>query len=335
MPPTLGELAQTAASCASRPSVSIVVETANLSTAELGNLSDCLGSLARQTHPIESVSEVVVIEAAGAASDAIRAACASFPWVTLRSVPPGTGYGDVKAFSGSHAEGEIIVLCDADCCYEPRWLEYMLEPFGTRADVQIVSGETTTPIEGPYGLGIALTFVFPRYSHEHDLTPALWYWANNVAVRRSFFEQIPLPSHLPLYRGQNVVHASLLRESQQTIWREPRARALHQLPLRSELISRYVLFGYDMVTLAKLVGDRRGRFYRRGMEPGARPIGRAHHFVQRARSVFAEDPRRLGYLPAALPVVVVCVASYIAGMVKANLQPAPRPEAPRSTGRLR
>jgi glycosyltransferase involved in cell wall biosynthesis len=316
-------------------SVSILVETANLSSAELDNLSACLRSLARQTHPIESVREVVVLQAAGDSAEAVAAICSQFPWVTLRSVPRGTGYGDVKALSGSHGDSEIIVLCDADCLYEPTWLELMLKPFGEREDVQIVSGETTTPIDGPYGLAISLTFVFPRFSHEHELAPALWYWANNVAVRRSLFEQIPLPAHLPLYRGQNVVHANLLREAQQKIWRQPRARAHHQLPLPSELISRYVLFGDDMVTLARLVDDRSGRYYRRGMEPGARPIGRARHFAQRARSVLVEQPRRVFYLPLAAPVMIVCVGAYIAGMVRASLRPAPPTQTPASADAAR
>jgi hypothetical protein len=308
----------------SEPSVSILIETSNLSSAELANLSDCLSSLDAQTHPIDRVDEVLVLEAGDVPSDALREVCSRFPWVTLRGVPAGTGYGDVKALSGTQAKSEILVLCDADCSYEPDWLAQLLTPFRDRGDVNVVSGETTTPIRGPYGLGIALTFVFPRYSHEDQLTPALWYWANNVAVRRSFFESLPLPAGLPLYRGQNVVHANLLRQSKQVIWRQPRARALHQLPIPSQLVARYVLFGYDMVALARLVGDPSGRLYRMGIEPSPRRIGRVRHFLVRARTVFLEEPRRLIYLPAALPVVAVCVLSYLAGMAKAYLHRAPR-----------
>jgi glycosyltransferase involved in cell wall biosynthesis len=300
------------------PSVSILIETSNLSTAELGNLSECLRSLGAQTFSMDRVDEVFVLEASDVSTDALGEVCAEFPWAVVHSVAAGTGYGDVKALSATEAKGEIVVLCDADCAYEPDWLEHLLKPFCDRADVQIVSGETTTPIDGPYGLAIALTFVFPRFSGEDELTTALWYWANNVAVRRSFFASLPLPSGLPLYRGQNVVHANLLRKSKHAVWRQPRARALHQLPEPSALISRYVLFGEDTVTLAKLVGDRSGRFYRRGMEPSPHQIGRARHFVQRAGSVFREEPRRLVYLPFALPVVLMCVISYLVGMGRAD-----------------
>jgi hypothetical protein len=176
--------------------------------------------------------------------------------------------------------------------------------------------------------------VFPRFSGERELAPALWYWANNVAVRKSFFESLPLPANLPLYRGQNVVHANLLRDSQHTVWRQPRARAIHQLPALSELVSRYVVFGSDTVTLARLVGDPSGRFYRRGSESNHRPIGRAGHFVQRAQSVLQEDRRRLWYLPFALPMVVVCVGSYLVGMAKASLQTRQRQAVTVASGAL-
>jgi glycosyltransferase involved in cell wall biosynthesis len=299
-------------------SVSILIETANLSSAELKNLADCLESLARQTHPIGSVREAIVLQAADDPA-AIEEICSGFPWVQVRNVAPGTGYGDVKAQSAVQAAGELVVLCDADCVYEPDWLERMIEALG-RDGVQIVGGETTTPVSGPYSLAVALTFVFPRFSGERELAPSLWYWANNVAFHRSFFEAVPLPSRLPLYRGQNVVHARLLEQAGQRVWRAPRARAFHQLPLRSELLRRYELFGHDMVTLARLVEDRGGRHYRMGIEPGAPRAGRARHFAARARSVFAEDPRRLCYAPAALPIVLAGMAAYGAGMIRAHAE---------------
>lgn len=307
-------------SAVANPSVSLLIETANLAEAELAALTECLRSLGRQTYPIETANDVLVLDASDEPSPALQAVCAQFPWVELRSVAPGTNYGDLKALSGAHGSGEVIVLCDSDCRYEPDWLEHLLRPFAERPDVQIVSGETTTPIDGPYGLAIGLTFVFPRFSGESRLTPSRWYWANNVAVRRAAFEQLPLPSGLPIYRGQNVVHAKLLHEHGQTIWREPRARAMHELPRVADVVARYVAFGDDTVTVSRLVGDRAGRTNRRGSEPDARPIGRAGHLLQRARSVFSEEPQRLVLLPLALPVVTLCLVSYVLGMARAYVR---------------
>ena len=198
--------------------------------------------------------------------------CGPYPWVTISSVEAGTRYGDVKALAGDRGTGEIIVLCDADVRYEPDWLERLLEPFA-RDDVQIASGETTTPVTGPYSLAIALTFVFPRYSGDSEPAPALWYWANNVAARRDFLAQLPLPQHLPIYRGQTIVHGKALREAGHTIWRVPGARAVHDVPSLRELLPRFVLKGHDSLAIARLVDDPSGRSYMGGMERRDAPQG--------------------------------------------------------------
>lgn len=301
-------------------SVSILVETFNLSSAELGSITDCLRSLERQTYPIEAVREVLVLVPSDAASEELGAACSEFSWVRLISVEPSASYAELKAMSTVHGTGAIIVMCDSDCRYQPDWLENLLQPLSERPEVEIVGGETTTPINGPYELAIALTFVFPRFSGEEGLSPALWPWANNVAVRRSALERVPLPSGPLLSKGQFVVHGHLRRASRQVVWRQPRARAMHPVPKPSSLISRYVEFGEETVVLGRVVGDRFGRFYRLGAEPNARPLGRMRHLAQRARSVFGEDPRRLVHLPLALPVACVCIGAYVVGMIRAYLR---------------
>lgn len=300
-------------------SVSILIETANLAVADLANLTRCLESLAAQTHPIGCVEEVLVLDAGDVGSAQLSEVCAKFSFVGVRQLRAGTGYGDVKALSAHEAAGEIIVLCDADCTYEPDWLEELLRAFAD-PEVSLVGGETTTPIASPYELAVALTFVFPRFSGESELTPSLWYWANNLAVRKHAFLSVPLPSGLPIQRGQNIVHAARLSHAGVVVWRAPRARAFHHVPTPSELIYEYMRFGADTVAVAALVDDRGGRTYRRGAEPAPRRIGRAAHFLQRARTVFAEEPRRVIMIPVAAPVLVVCVTAYVAGMGSAWLR---------------
>jgi glycosyltransferase involved in cell wall biosynthesis len=308
--------------------VSIVIETSNLSSAELDNLSRCLESLAGQSIPMDDVHEVVVLESGDAGIEDLRAVCEPFPWVQMRSIPEGTRYGDVKALAAEVTEGELIVMCDADCRYEPGWLDALVAPFDERDDVQIASGETTTPVRGPYGLAIAITFVFPRFSGESGLQPALFYWANNVAVRRSFVSQIPLPKELPLFRGQTIVHAKALLDAGHTIWRNPRARAMHELPTVSELTRRFMLKGHDSLTLNRLTDDRSGHSYMGGMEPREGTQGRFANFAARVRSVFAEDRRRLVLLPIALPICGWIVGAYFVGRMRAQLRRAPLESLP-------
>lgn len=310
--------------------VSIVIETSNLSSAELDNLARCLRSLEGQSIPMEDLREVVVLESGDAGIEDLRAVCDPFPWVDIRSIPEGTRYGDVKALAAEVTEGELIVMCDADCRYEPRWLEELVTPFAKRDDVQIASGETTTPVGGPYALAIALTFVFPRFSGESELQPALFYWANNVAVRRSFIGQLPLPRELPLFRGQTIVHAKALLDAGHTIWRNPHARALHELPTISELTRRFMLKGHDSLTLNRLTDDDSGHSYMGGMEPRERSQGRFANFTARVRSVFAEDRRRWVMLPAALPICAWIVGAYLVGRTRARLNRPPLESLPSS-----
>ncbi len=314
-------------------SISIVVETSNLTAAGLASLGRCLASLDAQTVPVAEAREVVVLEGGEAPRAQLEAVCAPYPWATIASVDRGTRYGDVKAIAGDRATGDVVVLCDADVRYEPDWLERLLEPFD-RDDVQIASGETTTPIDGPYGLAIALTFVFPRYSGDTEPAPALWYWANNVAARRDFLRELPLPQELPIYRGQTIVHGKALREAGHTIWRVPAARAVHDVPSLGELLPRFVLKGHDSLAISRLVEDPTGRSYMGGMERRGPDEGRLGNLRRRTTSVFAEDPRRLVMLPAALPFVVAILAAYGVGRLRARLGRAPREARPLTPDRL-
>ena len=304
--------------------MSIVVETSNLTKAGLRSLGRCLASLDAQTVPVADAHEVIVLEGGEApARRSPERVCAPHPWATIRSVDAGTRYGDVKALAGDHVTGDLVVLCDADVRYGPDWLERLLEPFELD-HVQIASGETTTPVRGPYSLAIALTFVFPRFTEETEIAPALWYWANNVAARRTFLEAQPLPQNLPIYRGQTIVHGKALRVAGHTIWRVPGARAIHDVPSLGELLPRFVLKGYDSLAIARLVGDPTGRSYMGGMEPRSDDEGRMGNLRRRFASVFAEDRRRLVMLPVALPFAALILAAYGAGRLRAHLRLAPR-----------
>ena len=309
------------------PTFSVILETSNLSVAELESLDRCLASLERQTVPIESAAEVVLLDSGDAPPGALETLVRRYPWAQVNRVEPGTRYGDVKAIAGDHGSGAVIVLCDADVQYADDWLEQLLAAF-ERDDVQIAAGETTTPIHGPYSLAIALTFHFPRHSGETGLQPALFYWANNVAARREFLAELPLPQDLPVYRGQTIIHSKALRDAGHTIWRVPGAIAWHDLPTLREVLPRFVIKGYDATQIARLVGDPVGHTYMGGMEPRDDDEDRVRNLRRRARSVFAEDSKRFVHLPAALPVLAVLVAAYGIGRLRATLRRPPRAARP-------
>jgi hypothetical protein len=169
----------------------------------------------------------------------------------------------------------------------------MLAPFRERDDVHIVAGETTTPIRGPYGLAMALTFVFPRFSRDRALVPSRTYWANNVAVRRRLLEQVPIPDQFPVFRGQNIIHSARLAELGHIIWRNPGARVLHVLPTRRELPRRFFQLGQDNVNIPRFARSASGHSYRGDMAPDRIEGGRVKKLLARPPHVHALDDRGL------------------------------------------
>jgi len=204
--------------------------------------------------------------------------------------------------------------------YELGWLSRLLEPFSSDPACGAVTGETQTPLSGPYALAASFTWAFPRYSNDERPVPARYY-AHPAALRRSALERCPLPEGLPLVRGQGIVHSLALRAEGFTIWRHPQVRTLHPLPGLAELLARFFWQGHDSLVLGRLVGDPTGAAVRGFLVPPERSVGRVRHLTGRARDVLAEDPRRTLWLPLAVPVAGVFALAYLAGRVAARLAP--------------
>jgi GT2 family glycosyltransferase len=304
------------------PTFSILVEAENLSTGEIGNLHACLDSLAAQGDSLKAADAVLLIDSGQLTADTRTQLRNRYPWLTIRPLQSSASYGGMKNRSAQLVTSEVVLLCDSDCRYEPGWLQQILAPFREQSDVEIVSGETTTPIDGPYSLAIALTFVFPRFSGDQAIAPSRTYWANNVAVRRVLLERMPVPDPPQLYRGQNIVHSQGASAAGFTIWRQPRARALHALPMRSEFPRRYYRMGRDSVNIARLARGASGEPYRGDMEPDCQTGGRFEKLAARFRLIRAENPRWLPYLSLALPVMLAGAACYHAGRLTASFSAA-------------
>lgn len=233
------------------PSFSIVLETENLANADFGGLVKSIESLANQDPAPTCANEVLVIESGDTPPGLLHQLCQRYPWLKIYDVPPGTGYYEAKMLGAKLATAEIIVYYDSDCIYEPTWLRTMLRSFSLPPTSQlpppqIVAGETTTRGIGIYETAMALTYIFPQYSGQKKLTPSTQYFLNNVAFRRSFLLAYPIPTGLPLYRGNCVIHAQGLAEQGHTIWRQPLARATHAPPNGlSHFFWRFLLIGYD------------------------------------------------------------------------------------------
>lgn len=174
------------------PSVSVIVPAHD----EEDALPATLASLSRQTYP-GSVEFVVVDDrSTDATADVIRSFCDADPRFRMHQVsaPPRRLSPKVNAVGRGIAasRGEIIVTTDADCVFDPTWIETMVGYF--EPDVAMVTGyvESTTP-ENPGGVVQRFDAVdwFTLMLTSRSLSRFGWALAssaNNQAYRRSAFE---------------------------------------------------------------------------------------------------------------------------------------------------
>jgi glycosyltransferase involved in cell wall biosynthesis len=306
------------------PSFSIILETENLANADLEGLSRSLASLVNQDVSPSQANEVLLIDSGDAPSDLLKQLCDRYPWIKIHPAPPGTGYYKAKMLGAQIATGDIIVYCDSDCIYEPTWLRTILTTFTQGEHIQAVAGETTTRGVGPYGTAMALTYIFPQYTGETALTPSSQYFLNNVAFRRRFLLENPIPTELPLYRGNCVIHAHNLLKDGHTIWRQPKARATHAPPNGlSHFFWRFLLIGHDYYWQNRLLSrpnqePSNGEKYR---DPLGGLHGKMHVFLERLQRMMKNEPRHLLYLPLSIPIAAISVLLIFAGNKITALKP--------------
>lgn len=289
------------------PSFSIILETENLATAELQGLVHAISSLDQQTVSPPEAQEVILIDSGDTPPELLAQLQQQYPWIQIHQAPPEITYYQAKMLGASLATGEILVYYDADCLYEPHWLESILNTFAQNPDIQIVAGETTTQGATIYGTAMALVYIFPQFSGETAIAPTSQYFLNNVAFRRNLLLEQPIPTDVPLYRGNCVLHAYNLIQQGYTIWRQPNARTTHALPNGlSHFFWRFLLIGYDYYWQKQLLTERQITI------PGSDSSlsgwsGKIGIFQSRIKRLFVNNPRHFINLPLALPIMLAAL----------------------------
>lgn len=302
---------------ATLPSFSLILETENLENADIEDLSRSLRSLVNQDLPPDRANEVWLIESGDTPPELLGQLCDRYPWIKVYPAPPTTGYYQAKMLGAELSTGEVVVYCDSDCLYEPSWLRDLLTPLAEDATIQVVAGETRTRGRGAYGTAMAMTYIFPQYSGQTRLTPTSHYFLNNVAFRRAFLLQHPIPTELPLYRGNCVIHAQNLLRSGYQIWRQPIARSSHAPPEGlSHFFWRFLLIGHDYYWQKRLLpANDRAAFQESSFG------GKVQTFFDRINKMFAENPRHWFYLPVALPIAAAAIGLIFVGNLITRRQP--------------
>ena len=297
------------------PSFSVVIETANLSMAELDGLIGTLQSMAAQSVPIQNAAEVFLVDTGDVPDDVLQQLLKDYSWVRLMRLPESVGYEELKMAGANAATGEVVVFADGDCYYEPQWLDAMLTPF-VDPSVHVVGGATEIDPTGPFGLGSAVAFSFPdrRASTGPYMTDK--YHLNNVAFRRRLLQSIPIPSRRRCYR-MGPLHAAILRGSGYTIWRQPSAGARHTAPNGfSHFVWRFLMFGHDGIVVPRLIAAEMRAL---GLPPAEsqRTLNLLRRWVVQSTAKLVKElrrrPSRIVSLPIVVPVVAAAAACQAAG----------------------
>ena len=294
------------------PSFSLILETENLANADLKGLSKSLETLANQDISPTCANEVLLIDSGDTPTHILEHLCEQYPWIKVHHTLLGTGYYKAKMLGAELVTGEIVVYFDSDCIYQPNWLRSILTAFTEGEDIQVVAGETMTLSKGAYGTAMALTYIFPQYSGDKSLTPTAQYFLNNVAFRREFLLSNPIPTDLPLYRGNCVIHARNLQDRGYTIWKQSQARATHAPPNGlSHFFWRFLLIGHDYYWQNRLLAKAGDETSDRN--PMTSFKGKLEIFSDRVQKMWANNPRQFMYLPLAIPIVIAALALIFTG----------------------
>ncbi|MFB2892371.1 glycosyltransferase family 2 protein [Aerosakkonemataceae cyanobacterium BLCC-F50] len=306
------------------PSFSIIVETENLASSELEGLYRSLDSIASQDLSPELAKEVLILESGDVPQEMIEQLTKKYPWLSMRRIAADVDYYAAKMKGVSLTTGDVIVLADSDCIYQQNWLRNLLAPFA-EDNVNVVAGETTISAEGVYGLAIALTYIFPRFSHSNNLEKTQYYFCNNVAFRRSFLAKYPIPVDLPIYRGNCVIHANSFIKQGETIWKQPKSRACHAAPNGgAHFFWRFLLYGYDALLIYRLRQTEKKTVFQPIVElfiSLALGLYKVMVAAKRLIDVAIEQPRYLLNLPIAIFIALTSLLLYFIGLIISYFRP--------------
>jgi hypothetical protein len=242
------------------PSVSIVVEWANLTTIEIAQARERLTVLRDQLALYPGKLELIFAFPADDATEAqVRRLVEELELAHVlyaRSDKPH--YYQLKNAGALRASGELVVFVDCDVFVEPRWLESLVRPFADPA-VEVVCGATHLgPLTSFWARCVALCWIYDPRSDDNGLIAVRRFWSHSVAFRRTTFLRHPFPDE-PRYRGADATLAEALLAQGIGIWRAGGARTIHPPPAGlGAFLARAVHAGTSYATGASLQGRRPG-----------------------------------------------------------------------------
>ncbi|MGD1904825.1 MAG: glycosyltransferase family A protein [Leptolyngbyaceae cyanobacterium] len=236
------------------PSFTLIIESENLASCKPEEIQNMFESLLNQTHSILDANEVIIGDNGLIPTDILSQVRMLMPNLKQLQVKREITYYQAKNFLASHATGEILVFCDSDCIYETQWLEEILASFVKEPQAEVIAGETVIEVKGAYSLGIAINYMLHRQKTDNELKKCKFYYLNNVAFKRAFFEANLIPDHIKIFRGTCSVHSKQIAEQGIPIWKNALAKAYHLPPQNLKYyLLRFLIMGHDHYWLDQLL----------------------------------------------------------------------------------
>lgn len=104
----------------------------------------------------------------------------------------GLSYYELKNLGAQKSATEVTIFLDSDAAPQPGWLRRMVEPFND-SETMAVGGITVLSHENFLARTLALVWIFGIFEERHKTAAAWGIYANNTAVRTSFFNAHPFP----------------------------------------------------------------------------------------------------------------------------------------------
>lgn len=248
--------------------VSIVIEWENALNAEAGRTVEMLRQVAKQvsdyseSHPSTIFETLFVYDCEVFAerdlSDFIESALAPtgarLNYFLLEL--PGGGYYASKGHGVLQATSDIVLFIDSDAIPGEGWLHVLMEAINTPG-VNLVIGATYIDHRDLLGKTFAVNWFFPLRPTGDSLVKTRRLYVNNMAVRRSFYLDHPLPDIPGTSRGSCVVLGDQLAELKKTVHMAPGALAAHPAPNGiAHLVPRALAQGRDRVIRERYLDNR-------------------------------------------------------------------------------
>ncbi|NJN20700.1 MAG: glycosyltransferase [Leptolyngbya sp. RL_3_1] len=275
------------------PSFTLIIESENLVSCKPEEIQNMFDSLLNQTYPIIEANEVIIGDNGLIPPEILSRISQLIPNLKKIDVERKVTYYQAKNLLATHATGDILVFCDSDCVYENQWLEEILAGFVKAPTAEIIAGETVIEVKGAYSLGIAINYMLHRQAASSELKKCKFYYLNNVAFKREFFEKHPIPDYIRIFRGTCSVHSKQIVEQGIPIWKNALAKAYHLPPQNLKYyLLRFLIMGHDHYWLDQLLAKSPSQAAAQGNDKAAKSSSKSSSPHNKIAAVAQAQPGR-------------------------------------------